>query len=68
MESSRKYFIRKKSFLKSITWRIIAIINSYLILVLAVSSGNLINAGLMNITGFILYYVHEIVWNKKEKK
>ncbi len=41
----------------------LAIINSYIILAMYITDSPLYNAILMNITGAILYYVYERVWN-----
>ena len=42
----------------------IAILNSYLILVLMISDTPIYNALLMNLTGFIIYYFYERVCDK----
>ena len=54
---------RQRSIRKSIGWRILAIINSYIILVMYLTESPLYNAILMNITGAVLYYVYERMWN-----
>jgi len=54
---------KKRSFSKTITWRVIAIINSYVVLVSLLTKDPLINAIIMNVTGVIMYYIHERVWN-----
>ncbi len=57
---------KRRSLLKSIVWRIIATING--ILGALLFTGNIeqsIKIGVFaNITGFILYYFHERVWNR----
>ena len=56
---------KKTSVSKTISWRVIAIINSYVVLALAYTDSPLVNAIVMNIIGAILYYMHERLWNKK---
>ena len=58
---------RQRSIRKSIGWRILAIINSYIILVMYLTESPLYNAILMNITGAVLYYVYERLWNNSHK-
>ena len=57
---------KKRSIVKSIIWRIIATLNG--ILGAYYFTGNVIESmkiGIFaNITGFVLYYIHERVWNK----
>tara|TARA_Y100001937_G_scaffold128131_1_gene202649 strand:- start:1350 stop:1559 length:210 start_codon:yes stop_codon:yes gene_type:complete len=55
---------KTRSVTKTILWRIVAILNSYLVLLSGVSSQALINALLMNLTGFFVYYFYERIWNK----
>ena len=55
---------RRRSILKTIIWRMIAILNSYVILVSATTDDALLNALFMNITGFIIYYFYERVCNQ----
>ena len=52
-----------RSIKKSIGWRILAVINSYIILAMYITDSPLYNAILMNVTGAVLYYVYERVWN-----
>ena len=54
---------RERSVRKSIGWRIVAVINSYIILAMYFTDSPLYNAILMNITGAVLYYVYERLWN-----
>ena len=58
---------RERSVRKSIGWRIVAIINSYIILAMYFTDSPLYNAILMNITGAVLYYVYERLWNNSHK-
>ena len=53
-----------RTIFKSISWRILAFINSWVILLISSSSSSFINALLMNISGFILFYFFERTWNK----
>ena len=55
---------RLRSFVKSILWRVLPTLNSFLVLTANVSNNNLKNAIYMNITGLIIYFLYERVWNK----
>ena len=55
---------RRRSILKTIIWRMIAILNSYVILVSTTTDDALLNALFMNLTGFIIYYFYERVSNQ----
>jgi uncharacterized membrane protein len=55
---------KKRTITKAITWRIIATLNSYIILILFVATGNVWKAILMNISGFFIFYTFERIWNK----
>tara|TARA_Y100000296_G_C4993022_1_gene166353 strand:- start:149 stop:385 length:237 start_codon:yes stop_codon:yes gene_type:complete len=55
---------KARSLLKSLVWRVIAIVNSFVILVSSVSERAIINALYMNISGFIIYYFFERVCNR----
>ena len=55
---------KTRSFIKTFLWRIVAILNSYLILVCMFSEYPLNNALLMNLTGFFVYYFYERIWDK----
>ncbi len=55
---------KTRSFIKSVLWRFFATLNSFVILSLAITGSNLLNAVYMNISGLIVYYVYERVWNK----
>ena len=54
---------KRRSLIKAIGWRIIAIINSYIILAMYITDSPLYNSIVMNITGAVLYYVYERVCN-----
>jgi len=55
---------RLRSVLKTIGWRIIAIINSFVILISGLSDDALLNALYMNLTGLFLYYFYERACNQ----
>ena len=55
---------KKRTILKTISWRLIAILNSFLVLTVNLTNNNLLNALYMNITGFVVFYVFERIWNK----
>jgi len=58
------YEIKKRTIAKTVVWRAIATLNSYLILLAALSDEPLWNAILMNITGFCVYFIFERICNK----
>jgi uncharacterized membrane protein len=55
---------KKRTIVKTFSWRLIAILNSFLVLTVNLTDNNFLNALYMNITGFIMYYVFERIWNK----
>tara|TARA_Y100000992_G_scaffold37085_1_gene20794 strand:+ start:269 stop:475 length:207 start_codon:yes stop_codon:yes gene_type:complete len=55
---------RGRSTRKSISWRIIAFTNSWIILALSMTEVPLWNAIIMNATGMIMFYFHERIWDK----
>tara|TARA_Y100000114_G_C11689598_1_gene292884 strand:- start:402 stop:602 length:201 start_codon:yes stop_codon:yes gene_type:complete len=55
---------RSRSTKKSISWRLIAFSNSWMILALGFTDVPLWNAIIMNVTGIIFFYFHERVWNR----
>lgn len=58
---------KTRSVTKTVIWRLVAILNSYLILILMISDEPIHNALLMNLTGFIVYYFYERIWDKIKK-
>ena len=54
---------KSRSTSKSVTWRIIAFLNSWFILVVGLTDIPLWNALIMNLTGILFFYIHERVWN-----
>jgi adenylylsulfate kinase len=59
---------KKRSFAKSITWRILAIIVTFCSIYFLTGETDTATAGtiLTNTINFILYYLHERVWNSTE--
>ena len=55
---------KKRTILKTFSWRMVAILNSFLVLTVNITDNNFLNALYMNITGFIVYYFFERLWNK----
>ena len=63
---------KKRSFVKALTWRIIAVLNSFAILALNMTGEPLENALIMNLTGFVIYFSFErlcnmISWGKENE-
>jgi len=54
---------KTRSTSKSISWRVIAFLNSWFILVVSLTEVPLWNAIIMNLTGILFFYIHERVWN-----
>ena len=55
---------RSRSTNKSISWRFIAFTNSWIILAFGLTDLPFWNAVIMNVTGMVLFYFHERIWNK----
>ena len=55
---------KKRTILKTISWRLVAILNSFLVLTVNLTDNNFLNALYMNITGFVVFYMFERIWNK----
>jgi len=55
---------KKRTLLKSISWRFIAVFNSWTILSLSFVDSNFWNAIIMNLSGFTFFYVFERIWNR----
>ena len=63
---------KKRSLIKAIIWRLIAIFNSFIVLLFSASRDPLESALLMNLTGFVIYFFYErgcneISWGKENK-
>ena len=54
---------KTRSTSKSVSWRIIAFLNSWFILAVGLTEIPLWNAIIMNLTGILFFYIHERVWN-----
>jgi len=57
---------RIRSIIKSILWRVVATINSFIVswCIFKTIETAFTAALLMNITGFVIYYLYERTWNK----
>jgi uncharacterized membrane protein len=55
---------KKRSIFKSLSWRVVAVLNSWTVLSLMLTKSNFWNAIIMNVSGFIFFYIFERVWNK----
>ena len=54
---------KTRSTSKSVSWRIIAFLNSWFILAVGLTEIPLWNAVIMNLTGILFFYIHERVCN-----
>ena len=54
---------KSRSTSKSVTWRIIAFLNSWFVLVVGLTDIPLWNAVIMNLTGILFFYIHERAWD-----
>ncbi|MEY3421292.1 MAG: putative rane protein [Bacteroidota bacterium] len=54
---------KKRAIAKTISWRVIATLNSFWILSIG-WNGNFKNAIIMNITGMVFMYYFERIWSK----
>lgn len=55
---------KKRTTYKAVSWRAVAILNSWIVLSLSLTDSNLLNAIYMNVTGFFVFYVFERIWSK----
>ena len=55
---------KKRSIYKALSWRVVAILNSWTVLALVITESSFWNAILMNLSGFILYFGFERIWNR----
>ena len=55
---------RSRSTKKSFSWRLIAFTNSWVILASGLTDLAFWNAVIMNVTGMVMFYFHERIWNK----
>lgn len=54
---------KKRTTVKTVTWRIVAVFNSWLILTSGIGHSNFQKAVLMNLTGFFAFYFFERIWS-----
>ena len=57
---------KSRSTSKSVSWRVIAFLNSWFILAVGLTNIPLWNAIIMNLTGILFFYIHERVWDSVE--
>ena len=55
---------RNRTIVKTFSWRIIAVLNAYIILSIDLTEDNFLNALFMNISGLITYYFFDRLWSK----
>lgn len=55
---------KKRTIFKTLSWRVIAVMNSWTILSMGFIESNFWNAIIMNISGFIFFYLFERIWSK----
>ena len=55
---------KKRTLFKTISWRVVAVINSWTVLSFGLVGSNFWNAIIMNVSGFIFFYVFERIWSK----
>jgi len=55
---------KKRTLIKTISWRLVAILNSFLVLTINITDSNIWNAIYMNMTGFVIYYAFDRIWSK----
>jgi uncharacterized membrane protein len=54
---------RARSTKKGLSWRLIAFVNSWLVLEFGLTQEAFYNAVIMNVTGVVFFYFHERIWN-----
>jgi len=54
---------RVRSLTKTVSWRCVAVVNSFTILTMTPTDRPLTNAIAMNISGFLVFYFFERIWN-----
>ena len=55
---------KKRTLFKTISWRVVATLNSWIVLSVVMSGGNFTKAVIMNLTGFVVFYFFERIWSK----
>ena len=53
---------KSRSTSKSVSWRVIAFLNSWFVLAVGFTDIPLWNAIIMNLLGILFFYIHERVW------
>lgn len=64
MDSQLVVETKTRSIVKTIAWRVVATLNSFLVLIGFPNHAAIISALIMNLTGFIIYYLYERLWTK----
>jgi len=54
---------KKRTLFKTISWRLVAVTNSWTILSLSLVDSNFWNAIIMNVSGLVFFYGFERLWN-----
>ena len=54
---------KSRSTSKSVSWRVIAFLNSWFVLAVGFTDIPLWNAIIMNLLGILFFYIHERVWD-----
>jgi len=54
---------KKRTLFKTISWRVVAVMNSWTILSMGLVGSNFWNAIIMNVSGFIFFYFFERIWS-----
>ena len=55
---------KKRTIFKSLSWRAVAVMNSWIILSIGFIESNFWNAIIMNISGLVFFYIFERIWSK----
>jgi len=55
---------KKRTIFKTLSWRVIAVMNSWTILSMGFIESNFWNAIIMNISGLVFFYMFERIWSK----
>lgn len=55
---------KKRTIFKSLSWRAVAVMNSWTILSIGFIESNFWNAIIMNISGLVFFYIFERIWSK----
>ena len=54
---------KSRSTSKSVSWRVIAFLNSWFVLAVGFTDIPLWNAIIMNLLGTLFFFIHERIWN-----